>query len=89
MSQRLKADLALGACMFIWGATFVVVQQALAHASVFAFLSVRFVLAAVVMGAIYWRTVRKLDRPAIVAGSIIGVLLFSGYIFQTIALKFT
>ncbi len=89
MSQRLKADFALGACMFIWGATFVVVQQALAYASVFAFLSVRFVLAAAVMGAIYWRTVRKLDRAAVVAGSIIGVFLFSGYIFQTIALKFT
>ena len=62
MSQRLKADLALGACMFMWGATFVVVQNALAYASVFAFLSVRFVLAALVMLAIYWRTVRGLDR---------------------------
>lgn len=89
MTQRVKADLALGACMFIWGATFVVVQDALAYASVFAFLSVRFVLAALVMAAIYWQTVRRLDRAAIIAGSVIGIFLFSGYIFQTIALKFT
>ena len=89
MSQRLKADLALGACMFMWGATFVVVQNALTYASVFAFLSVRFVLAALVLLAIYWNTVRKLQRAEILAGSLIGVFLFSGYIFQTVALKFT
>ena len=89
MSQRFKADVALAACMFMWGATFVVVQDALAYASVFAFLSARFLLAAAVMLAIYWRTVRRLDRAEILAGSIIGVFLFSGYIFQTVALKFT
>ena len=84
MSQRLKADLALAACMFMWGATFVVVQNALAYASVFAFLSVRFILAAAVMLAIYWRTVRRLDRAEILAGTVIGVFLFAGYIFQTV-----
>src|ERR1700690_386815 len=89
MSQRFKADVALAACMFMWGATFVVVQDALAYSSVFAFLSARFLLAAAVMLAIYWRTVRRLDRAEILAGSIIGVSLFSGYIFQTVALKFT
>lgn len=88
MSQRLKADLALAACMFIWGATFVVVQDALAYASVFAFLSVRFVLATLVM-AVYWRTVARVNRGDIVAGSVIGVFLFGGYICQTVGLKFT
>ncbi len=89
MSKRLQADLALAACMFIWGATFVVVQNALVYASVFAFLSVRFVLAALVMLAIYWNTVRRLARAEIIAGAVIGIFLFSGYVFQTVALKFT
>jgi drug/metabolite transporter (DMT)-like permease len=89
MNTRLKADLALAACMFMWGATFVLVQNALTYASVFAFLSVRFVLAALVMLAIYWKTVRGLERAEILAGSIIGIFLFAGYIFQTVALKFT
>jgi drug/metabolite transporter (DMT)-like permease len=89
LTQRWKADLALAGCMFIWGATFVVVQDALHYASVFAFLSVRFVLAALVMGAIYWRAVARLDRATIIGGCVIGIFLFAGYICQTAGLKFT
>jgi drug/metabolite transporter (DMT)-like permease len=89
MSQRAKADIALACTMFIWGATFVVVQGALVDASVFAFLSVRFLLATVVMAALYWRTGRNLDAETIFAGSLMGVFLFAGYVFQTVGLKFT
>jgi drug/metabolite transporter (DMT)-like permease len=89
MSERAKADLALAGTMFMWGATFVVVQNALAYASVFSFLSVRFILAAVVMAAIYWRTVRGLDRTTIIVGAAMGIFLCGGYICQTIGLKFT
>jgi drug/metabolite transporter (DMT)-like permease len=89
MSTRLKADLALAATMFMWGATFVVVQNALAYASVFSFLSVRFILAALIMAAIYWRTVRDLDRTTMFAGAAMGVFLCGGYICQTMGLKFT
>jgi drug/metabolite transporter (DMT)-like permease len=34
MRQRLRADLALGLCTLIWGATFVLVKDALADISV-------------------------------------------------------
>jgi drug/metabolite transporter (DMT)-like permease len=89
MTLRAKADIALGCTMFIWGATFVVVQGALAYASVFSFLSVRFILASAVMGIVYWRTVRDLDLPTVASGSVMGAFLFAGYVFQTVGLKFT
>ncbi|MFZ0878713.1 MAG: DMT family transporter [Candidatus Acidiferrales bacterium] len=89
MNLRFKADLALGATMLIWGATFVVVQNALAFASVFSFLSVRFIFATVVMAVVYWRTLRDLDRATILAGTLMGIFLFAGYICQTAGLKFT
>lgn len=89
MNQRLKADLALTFCCLIWGATFVVVKQALDHASVFVFMATRFVLAALLMALIYRATLRKLDRATVRAGAQIGFFMFSGYIFQTIGLKFT
>ncbi len=83
MSRRLKADLALVLCTVIWGVTFVVVKGALDHASVFAFMSLRFSLATLLMGLIFRRAVRRLTRAEIRAGALIGLFLFGGYAFQT------
>ena len=42
MDRKIKADLSLMFCSLIWGVSFVVVKNALDHASVFIFLAVRF-----------------------------------------------
>lgn len=89
MSRRLQADLALALCSVIWGATFVVVKDALAFTSVFVFNALRFCLAAAVMGIVYWRALRKLDRATVRAGALIGCFLFGGYALQTMGLKLT
>jgi len=47
MTKRLRADLSMAICSLLWGATFVVVKNALDHASVFIFLALRFSVAAV------------------------------------------
>ncbi len=89
MSKRLRADLALGTCTLIWGATFVVIKSALADISVVAYLAIRFGLAAAIMAIIYWRTVRALSRQAIWAGAQVGFFMFGGYIFQIAGLRLT
>lgn len=89
MSRRLQADLALALCALIWGATFVVVKDALAFASVFSFNAVRFTLAAIVMGVVYARALRKSDWATLAAGALIGFFMFAGYALQTLGLKFT
>lgn len=89
LSERLRADLALAFCTLIWGATFVVVKDALADVSVAVYLAVRFGLAAVVMAIIFWRSVRQLTPRTAWAGAQIGLFMFGGYIFQTAGLKFT
>lgn len=89
MSRRLQADLALAVCALIWGATFVVVKDALAFASVFSFNVIRFALAAIIMGIVYARALRKLDSATCFAGSLIGIFMFGGYAFQTLGLKYT
>ena len=88
-NKRLRADLGLLLCAFIWGATFVVVKDALAHVSVFVYIAVRFALSAAVMGILFWRSLRGLDRRTIWAGVQIGFFLLGGYVFQTTGLKFT
>ena len=83
MSLRFKAHLALLLCSFLWGVTFVVVKDALADISVFAYLSARFVLGALPMIWIYREDLRKLTRAEAWAGVHVGVFMAGGYAFQT------
>jgi drug/metabolite transporter (DMT)-like permease len=89
MSTRLKADLALAFCTAIWGATFLVVQDALRDASVLAFLAIRFALGGALMAVTFREDLRRLNRAEMRAGILIGLFLFLGYAFQTNGLRFT
>jgi drug/metabolite transporter (DMT)-like permease len=89
LSKHFRADLALGLTALIWGATFVVVKDALADVSVFMYIAVRFALAAVVMAIFFRRSLRGLTRSSTWAGAQIGFFMFAGYAFQTTGLKFT
>src|SRR5271154_3535431 len=89
LSKHFRADLALGFTALIWGATFVVVKDALADVSVFMYIAVRFALAAVVMAIFFWRSLRGLTSASVWAGAQIGLFMFAGYAFQTTGLKFT
>jgi drug/metabolite transporter (DMT)-like permease len=79
----------LAACALIWGATFVVVKEALSDASVFVFLSLRFVLAGALLALMQRRELRKLHAGALRAGAIMGFLMFAGFAFQTVGLTLT
>jgi len=89
MSSRIKADLALATCALVWGTTFVLVKNALADSSVFGFLAVRFILAAIVMAAIFWRSLARANVADIRAGIFLGIIMFGGYAFQTMGLLTT
>ena len=89
MSQRLRADAALVICTMIWGATFVVIKDALSDISTITYIAIRFGLAAVVMAVIYWRPVRALTWEALRAGGQIGLFMFGGYLFQVGGLRET
>ena len=88
-SKRVRADLALGFCALIWGATFVAVKDALADVSVIVYIAIRFALAAVVMAIFFRRSLRGITRKAVWAGAQIGFCMFTAYVFQTAGLKYT
>lgn len=73
----------------LWGATFAVVKEALASASVFVFIAIRFGMAALVMAAMYRRVVSRMRGNEISAGAQIGFFLFGGYALQSSGLLFT
>ena len=87
MSTRTKAEVFLVVVTAIWGCTFVVVKGALADASPLPFLAVRFMLAGLLLLAILGRG--QVDRRTILPGSILGLFLFAGYLFQTWGLIYT
>ncbi|MGA8028507.1 MAG: DMT family transporter [Bryobacteraceae bacterium] len=90
---RRQADLALGLVALVWGATFVVVQQALHEISTMYFLAVRFGLASICMLLMFSRALQKTEPRAIWrglrGGAAAGVFLWLGYVFQTFGLKYT
>jgi drug/metabolite transporter (DMT)-like permease len=85
----IKADLALVLCTLLWGATFVVVKNALSHASIFIFLAFRFTLAAALMSAYRLKALRNLKKEELLAGAALGFFMFGGYAFQTAGLLYT
>jgi drug/metabolite transporter (DMT)-like permease len=89
MSQRLRAELALAFCTFLWGSTFVVVKNSLDQSSVFVFLAVRFSLAGLCMVVFRPQLLRALQREEIFAGIRLGFFMFGGYAFQTAGLQHT
>ena len=87
LSQRTKAELLLVVTTFIWGSTFVIVKGALADASPFPFIAVRFILAGLLMFGVMARG--RLPRETLLPSLLLGIFLFTGYAFQTWGLVFT
>lgn len=86
---RLRADLGLLAVATIWGATFVMVKDALREAGPLTFLAVRFSLATLAFVPLLARRRQALSWRVAASGGAVGLLLFGGYAFQTAGLQFT
>lgn len=89
MSRNRRADLALLAVSAVWGATFVMVRQAVAEVGPFTFLAIRFSLAAGLLAVLFAPRLARTSRRTWAAGALVGSLLFAGYAFQTAGLQFT
>jgi drug/metabolite transporter (DMT)-like permease len=85
----MPALLALIAVTAVWGVTFVQVKDAVALYPLFAFLALRFAIAALVLAAPAAGRIRTLGRPGWLAGGALGLLLALGYALQTAGLERT
>ena len=89
MSRSLKAHILLVLVTFVWGATFVVIKQALDDASPLLFNSVRMTLASVCLLVLYRKELRGLSRATLLDGALVGTFMWLGYALQTTGLKLT
>jgi drug/metabolite transporter (DMT)-like permease len=89
VSRSTLAHVLLLAVVFVWGATFVFIKDALNDVSPLLFNLLRMALAALVLLAIYGRSLRTLSRSGWMMGLLAGVFLAAGYQFQTAGLRLT
>ena len=83
------ADLALVLVAFVWGASFVMVKEAIAQVGVYPFLSLRFTLSFLFMVLIFAKRLPRLNKRIVFSGTVLGVFLFLAYAFQTVGLVYT
>jgi drug/metabolite transporter (DMT)-like permease len=72
-----------------WGATFIVMKDALGHASVFQFLWWRFVLAGLLLVLLRPKAVLRLGWRGAGRGAALGAIVAGGYFLQTFGLRTT
>src|SRR5260370_21392953 len=85
---RRQADLTLLLATFLWGTSFVAVKSALAYATPFAFITVRFGIAALAL-APGTRFRPYPARAELKGGLLLGTLVAGGFISQTPGLVIT
>jgi drug/metabolite transporter (DMT)-like permease len=84
------AELALALVCLIWGATFLVVKNALSDVSTVLFLALRFSAASLLLFGLYLaRGGRLRGAGGLRAGLLAGGFLYAGYLFQTVGLRST
>ncbi|MBJ7945912.1 DMT family transporter [Bacillus cereus group sp. N24] len=93
MKKEWIAPLALLFVSFIWGATFVVVQNAMSFVGPFTFNGLRFLFAGIILlfvQMIFSQKTSKQDiKQSSFAGLIVGFFLCVGYLLQTFGLLYT
>ena len=77
------ATLGLLALTAVWGSTFVLIKDVVGRMPVADFLAVRFVIAALVMLALFARPVWRMSRQQILRGLLLGVVYGAGQLLQT------
>src|SRR6202011_1644548 len=92
---RWRIDSARVLVALIWGATFVLVKEALADVSTLLFFTLRLTVWGIALVLLLNSQIRRDMRQPVVlrrsigAGMLAGLCLFAGYAFQTFGLKYT
>ena len=89
MSPQRRAELILLSITIVWGSTFVVTKSILSESSPLFYSAIRFLLAAAILFVISIRRCSQSSISAIKHGSVLGLLLYIGFVLQTIGIKYT
>ncbi len=73
----------------VWGFAFVVVKDSLASVSATYICAMRFSIAAIILGLLFFKRIRRMKIDTLKKSAVIGVFLFLAYFFQTVGCNYT
>lgn len=88
MSQ-IKADISLLLITVIWGSSFTLMKNVLERIPPFAYLSLRFILAGIILVVLFYKRLSSITKRTLLFSFILSLLLFGGMAFQVIGLRYT
>lgn len=88
-NKALWGRLALFSAALIWGSSFFVMKNAVDGIPVFLLLAIRFTTGCGLIGLIFARRWRKMNKRLLWHGAVAGLFLFGGYALQTLGIKET
>jgi drug/metabolite transporter (DMT)-like permease len=89
LTTRRRAELILLVITIIWGSTFVVTKSILVESTPLFYSGVRFILSALILLIFFSRTCLTWSPLAFKHGTVLGLLLYFGFILQTIGINYT
>lgn len=93
MKKSVFADLVLLLVAFVWGASFIIVQNAINILPPHSYNFIRFLLASIILFVIIIifdrNSLKQVSKKAVYSGIFLGILLFLGFDLQTVGLLYT
>jgi drug/metabolite transporter (DMT)-like permease len=89
LKSNLAADGALVLTTLVWGTTFFMAKDILAHWSPLAYMTLRFTVASLILVLIFWRQFARAGREAWRAGALLGLLMGTGFALQAAGQVYT
>ena len=73
----------------VWGTSFFILKETIEQVPAFYVISIRFLIAGIGLGLIFWKKIRAINKKTFWRGVLIGAVLAAAYATQTIGLKYT
>ncbi|MDI9515013.1 MAG: DMT family transporter [Clostridiaceae bacterium] len=89
MTRQIKADLSILSITVVWGSSFILMKNITENIPYYAYLFLRFSIAGIILAMIFARQMGKINRKALIQGTIIGFTLFAGMSLQYVGLNYT
>jgi drug/metabolite transporter (DMT)-like permease len=89
MPRHWKADLSILSITIVWGSSFILMKNLLDYTPVFAYLSLRFLLATVILCLMFHKRLKSIKLQTLKMGVLVGLSLFAGMALQVTGLQYT
>lgn len=89
MTKQHKADLAILGITVVWGSSFIIMKNITEDIPPYAYLALRFLVASIILAAVFHKQLKTIDLKSIWCGSVVGLTLYGGMMLQVMGLKTT